>query len=73
MAGGEGLDEPSQPPRYRVLMLSEGGQVLRMEHLAARDDAEAMRRAHSLVDRHAVELWDGVRFIERFEASAGAD
>ncbi|WP_375462823.1 hypothetical protein [uncultured Methylobacterium sp.] len=74
MAGGfEGLDKPQPPARYRALLLSAAGQVLRMEHLPASDDADAMRRARLLVDGHAVELWDGVRFIERFEPSDGSD
>ena len=60
-------------PRYRALLLGPDGQVLRMEHLPVRDDAEAVRRTRALVDGNAVELWDGVRFIEHFKARGHAD
>ena len=60
------LDKAPVPPRYRVLILDREGQVLRMERIEGDEDDEAVERARRLVDGHAVELWDGVRFIEHF-------
>ena len=60
-------------PRYRALLLGSDGRVLRMEHLPVGDDAEAVRRARAFVDGNAVELWDGVRFIEHFAARGHVD
>ena len=54
------------PPRYRVLVLGEGGIVLRTEHLAAACDEDAMVLARGMSGRNPVELWDGLRFIEQF-------
>jgi hypothetical protein len=65
-SGFSDLDKPLTPPRYRVLILDREGQVLRMERMEAGRDSEAVERARRLVDGHAIELWDGVRFIEHF-------
>ncbi|MHC2002855.1 hypothetical protein ACYQR9_20755 [Methylobacterium sp. CM6241] len=34
--------------------------------LAAEDDDRAIEAVKAMVDGHAVELWDGLRFIEHF-------
>ncbi|GJE43427.1 hypothetical protein [Methylobacterium soli] len=57
-------------PRYRALILSQEGLVLRTERVPADDDPAALAIAETLDGAHAVELWDGLRFIERFEVAA---
>ncbi|MER2265274.1 hypothetical protein [Methylobacterium oxalidis] len=67
---------PPRPPhlhdeaRYRAFLIDPDGRVVAIEHLAARDDEAALVLARTLVDGHAVELWDGMRFIEHFDALA---
>ena len=55
-------------PRYRALILTHEGLVLRTERVPADDDHAALTLAETLSREHAVELWDGLRFIERFDA-----
>lgn len=55
-----------QPPAYRVVLLAKSGTVINAWRLIADGDEQAMECAKGLVDGHAVELWDGVRFIEHF-------
>lgn len=52
--------------RYRVLMLTFEGAIVDNLPLSARNDDEAIGIAKSMVDGHAIELWDGVRFIDHF-------
>lgn len=54
------------PPAYRVFLLAKTGAVIGMVPIAVQDDSEAVERAVAMVDGHAVELWDGLRFIEHF-------
>lgn len=57
----------SQPrPAYRVLVLSKEGTVLDVKRITVDSDDEAIQHARRLVDGHALELWDGLRFIEQF-------
>ncbi|MHC2019716.1 hypothetical protein [Methylobacterium sp. CM6247] len=58
-------NEP-KPPAYRVILIAKSGTVVNAMRLQADDDAEACERAKAMVDGHAVELWDGLRFIEHF-------
>ncbi|WP_336486363.1 hypothetical protein [Methylobacterium nigriterrae] len=60
--------EPAEP-RYRVIVLSTCNEVIRTERLSASSDDEALSLIRPMVDGHALELWDGVRFIERFNPS----
>ncbi|MCJ2046815.1 hypothetical protein MKK58_20070 [Methylobacterium sp. J-078] len=60
------LGEPP-PTAYRVILLRKDGAVIGAVPLSARDDDFAIAQAKSLVDGHAVELWDGLRFIEHFD------
>ncbi len=53
--------------RYRALLLGSSGEIIALTALTARDDDDAMQIAGSMVDGRAVELWDGLRFIERFD------
>ncbi|WP_264048868.1 hypothetical protein [Methylobacterium flocculans] len=43
-----------------------GGEVLNTP-ISALEDDEAKDKARALADGYAVDLWDGMRFIERFE------
>ena len=69
--GAHGLDKLPSPPRYRVFILGSDNRVLRMEPIAVETDDEALSQARAFVDGHAVELWDGLRFIEHFEPVDG--
>lgn len=59
---------PSEPrsPIYRIIILADGGAVHNVMRLDADDDEQAKERAKMIVDGHAVELWDGLRFIDHF-------
>ncbi|MHC2088893.1 hypothetical protein [Methylobacterium sp. CM6244] len=59
------LSEP-KPPIYRAIMVAPSGTVVNAARLVAENDDEARERAKAMVDGDAVELWDGVRFIEHF-------
>lgn len=56
----------SRPARYRAVLLGPLGQIVGLIALTARDDDVARQLAEALVDGRAVELWDGLRFIEHF-------
>lgn len=65
----EGVETSNPRPMrvaYRVFLLASDDSVRDSVPLTAADDAEAMALAAAMVDGQAVELWDGVRFIERF-------
>lgn len=57
-----------RPPRYRAILLGPSGRIASLVNLVAADDGDALSLAEAMVDGHAVELWDGVRFIEHFPA-----
>ena len=51
---------------YRAFIIGRDGHVVyRVDLLCSKD---ARQRAKQLVNGHAVELWEGARQIERFEA-----
>lgn len=52
--------------RYRALLLDIGGKIIRVRAISAGDDEEASGIARGMLDGRAVELWDRLRFIERF-------
>lgn len=58
--------------RYRALMLDPSGRILSTTPISANTDDVAVTMAVALVDGHAVELWDGVRFIEHFPPHDGS-
>ena len=58
---------------YRAFILDAAGQVLCTAALVAQDDDEAASLAGALVEGCAVELWDGLRFIEHFESAIASD
>jgi hypothetical protein len=45
------------------------GNVIRTERLQAATDEEALALASTMTDGYAVELWDGLRFVEHFDAA----
>jgi hypothetical protein len=53
---------------YRVALIREQGVVASMVQITAPDDDEACKKARALVDGHAVDLWEGLRFVEHFPA-----
>lgn len=57
-----------QRAHYRAIILGSSGQITRIVNLTAADDAEALKLSEAMVDGHAVELWDGLRYIEHFPA-----
>ena len=59
--------EASGVPQYRAVMLATDGSVLIQIRITALGDEEAKSKAKSLVDGHAIDLWNQFRFIERFE------
>lgn len=59
------LSTPPQPA-YRVVLIAKNGTVLGTVPVSVEGDEEGLERARSMVDGHAVELWDGLRFIEFF-------
>ena len=62
----DGRDKQSSPPCYRVFILGHDYHVIHTENLAVKTDEEALSQARSFSKDHAVELWDGLRFIENF-------
>ena len=65
--------EDREPSRYRAFILDADETVLRIEHLPAQDDDTALNLARKLLNGHAIELWDGLRFIEHLDPGAGAN
>lgn len=56
------------PPAYVLILIAKTGAVLGTVPISVRDDDEGCERARLMVDNHAVELWDGLRFIEHIPA-----
>ncbi|MHC2020472.1 hypothetical protein [Methylobacterium sp. CM6247] len=61
----DSLTEP-RAPAYRAIIIAKSGTVVNALRLQAEDDEQACEHAKAMVDGHAVELWDGLRFIEHF-------
>ena len=59
------MTDATPPKPYRVLLLDTAGRVLRTKVLSACEEADAIARAHALMDGRAVELWDGDRLVLR--------
>jgi hypothetical protein len=49
-----------------VILLAKDGAVVSASRISVEDDDGAIEAAKAMVDGHAVELWDGLRFIEHF-------
>jgi hypothetical protein len=57
----------SPPSRYRAILLDAKGNVVGIERLTVGSDDEALARAEAMAAGYAVELWDGLRFLEHFD------
>ena len=53
-------------PRYRINFLNPNGTIFRTKVLEALNDDDATQAARRLMDGRALDLWEGVRFIEFF-------
>ena len=53
---------------YRAFVIGHDGHFIDVEPMVCADDAEAIEKVQRLVDRFAVELWSGERFVIRLEA-----
>lgn len=53
---------------YRAYTVGVDGHFMGFEPLVCRDDAEAVTTAKRMVDRHAIEVWSGERFVVRLES-----
>ena len=54
-------------PDYRAYTVGSDGHFIDFKPFDCVDDAEAIEKAESLVDGHAIELWNGPRMVIRFE------
>ena len=54
---------------YLVLHLNADGRVIATETVKAPDDACVLDLVRARMDSSAIEVWDGVRFVEHLEAS----
>lgn len=52
---------------YRASILGTNGQTINVHDFKARNRGDATKVASHLVDRNAVELWEGQRWIGTFE------
>jgi hypothetical protein len=52
---------------YRAYTVRLDGHFIRYRAYVCADDAEAIIWAKQLVDGHAVEVWNGDRFVSRLE------
>jgi hypothetical protein len=50
-------------PEYRAYTVGDDGGFTGFEPLVCADDAEAIKKARILSQRHAVELWSGPRLV----------
>jgi hypothetical protein len=53
---------------YRAYIIGSEGRVQNRVDLLCDDEAEAIRLAGQLVDRHDVELWQLGRLVKKFTA-----
>lgn len=65
--------EPDGPPHYRAMSVGADGEIISQSEISALGDDEAKAKAQALVDGHAVDLWDDLRFIEHFAAMPAKD
>jgi hypothetical protein len=54
---------------YLVMVLAVDNTVARTERVSARDDEEATLRAVRLAGGRAVDVWDGLRFVEHVRST----
>lgn len=66
------LQTPSAPTsvkRYTAMMVAFDGRVIFSGNLLAANDADALSQARELAKEHAVDVWDGLRFVGRVGAA----
>ncbi|WP_336492730.1 hypothetical protein [Methylobacterium nigriterrae] len=61
------LPDDGRLSRYRVFILNADETVLRIEQIPAQDDDTALGLARAMLGGHALEIWDGMRFIEHLD------
>jgi hypothetical protein len=54
-------------PEYRAYVVGHDGHFIGFDPFVCPDDATAIEKAKSLVERYGVELWSGPRLIIRLE------
>lgn len=57
--------------RERAYLIDGEGHITFRIDLDVQDPEEARERAKLIVDEHAVELWEGVTRLDRFEPISG--
>lgn len=55
-----------EPPLYHAAILDRAGRTLAYVAVPAKTDEDATSEVVSMLDGHAIELWDGPRFIAHF-------
>ena len=61
------IDNERGPTSYRAHILTQDGRIAGTKKLVVENDAEALHAVATMAESHAVDLWDGLRFIEHFE------
>jgi hypothetical protein len=56
---------------YRAYLLGRDGHFNGFEPLVCPDDATALAQAKRLFNRYGIELWSGVRLVERLSPATG--
>ena len=56
----------NEPPRYNAIILDRAGMTLGYVAVPATTDEDATGQVVSMLDGHAIDLWDGPRFIAHF-------
>ena len=59
--------EPDSSSRYLAFIIDADGNVFSTERIAATTDEDACRIARAKAQVYAIELWNWMHFIERFE------
>ncbi|CAO4175238.1 hypothetical protein EEDFHM_02657 [Methylorubrum populi] len=54
------------PLAYRAIRLTSSGGVEGVEHIDARDDAEAIALTSRMANAYGVDLWERGRFLDSF-------
>ncbi|KQO69386.1 hypothetical protein ASF22_01895 [Methylobacterium sp. Leaf87] len=62
----QGVTALRSAPRYRAFLLDMNGRILRERRIDALCDEDAISVAATMMDGRAIDLWDGLRFIEHF-------
>ncbi|MCJ2110008.1 hypothetical protein MKK64_02085 [Methylobacterium sp. E-025] len=70
--GPDNLAEMNLPPCFRAFLIDAAGNIARLVSLVANDDLEASDLAQAMAAGHAVDLWDGVRFIGHIDMLSDA-